>query len=155
MSAPVDSFLTPVPPTDEEVRIARQSSAGLDRLGRASGSVTLTVAHPDGEEAITVPAVAVRLLGAILDEMARGNAVALAPYEKEISTQKAADLLNVSRPYLIGLLEAGRIPFRKVGTHRRLRLEDVLRYKVRLDEEADRAYRELVAEGQRMGLGYD
>lgn len=79
------------------------------------------------------------MLGAILSELAQGHTVALSPMDHEISTQKAADLLNVSRPYPIKLLGSGVIPFRKVGSHRRIRVADLLAYKARLDVEADHA----------------
>ncbi|MBI4408511.1 MAG: excisionase family DNA-binding protein [Gemmatimonadetes bacterium] len=70
------------------------------------------------------------------------------------STRKAADLLNVSRRYLIQLLEAGEIPFRMVGKRRRLRLSDVLVYKARADAESERAFQDLVAQAQELGMGY-
>jgi excisionase family DNA binding protein len=95
------------------------------------------------------------MLADVVEELAKGHAIRIASDEQEISTQKAADLLNVSRPFLIQLLEKGAIPFRMVGTHRRLRMSDVLTYKARSDADADRAFRELVAQAQELGMGYD
>ena len=78
----------------------------------------------------------------------------LTPFHAELTTQQAADFLNVSRPYMVGLLDANKIPHRKVGRHRRILFRDLLEFKKRGDAERDKMFREMVAENQAMGL-YD
>ena len=97
---------------------------------------------------------AFRLLNDILAEMAKGRGVTLLPVRPELTTQQAADLLNVSRPYLIGLLEQGKIPFRLVGQHRRVRLDDLMAYRQKDDEARRRIADELTADAQELGMGY-
>jgi excisionase family DNA binding protein len=103
---------------------------------------------------IILPASVLRLLKGILAEMAQGHGVALLPVQAELTTQQAADLLNVSRPYLIRLLEDKKIPFRLVGQHRRVRFDDLLAYQRKDDEERRRVADELTADAQESGLGY-
>lgn len=110
----------------------------------------------EGEEgrAVDLPAsVAKALLGALSD-LAEGRAVSIAGAEEELTTQEAADLLNVSRPHLTKLLKEGEIPSHKVGSHHRVYRRDVLAYRARRREEAEEAMQALADESQRLGLGY-
>ena len=106
---------------------------------------------PQGSE-IRLPYSILKVLIEVVHEMARGNAVRVMPIHAELTTQQAAELLNVSRPFLVSLLEQGEIKYRKVGTHRRILLEDLLVYKDRRDRERLSALDELAKEDQRLGL---
>lgn len=148
-------FTGPRVPTDRETKIAEAASRMLSgRLGRKSDLKLRLVDDRGGKEVITVPASAAELLVQILAEMAKGNAVTLAPIPAELTTQEAADLLNVSRPYLVDLLEAGKIPFRKVGTHRRIAMVDLLAYKSKTHAARMKDLEALTAEAQKFGFGY-
>ena len=90
----------------------------------------------------------------VLIEIGQGNAVSIIPIHAELTTQEAADVLNVSRPFLVQLLEKGDIPFHKIGTHRRVRYQDVMAYSQRIDTERSKALDELAAQAQELGMGY-
>ena len=109
----------------------------LERHPEASAA-SLSVVIGDDETAVEVPVDFLELLAHILAEAARGNAVAVSPVEAELTTQQAALLLNVSRPYLVKLLDERRIPFRRVGNRRRVLLADVMAFK-HADESERRA----------------
>ncbi len=156
MAALLSDLPEAVTPSAADTQLARESSRQLAKLlGARRESVQVRV-HPDGreEETVAIPLSAFRLLTDILTEMAKGNAVTLIPVHAELTTQQAADLLNVSRPYLIELLEKGAIPFRKVGTHRRILFHDLTAYKRKIDRERLKALEELSALDQELGFGY-
>lgn len=142
-------------PTEQESILAQETSRKLAAHVRNSEELPVRLVENgvDGET-LRLPGAAVRLLLDILEQMARGNAVTLIPVHAELTTQQAADLLNVSRPYLVQLLEDGRIPYRKVGTHRRVRYDDLMAYKREIDAKREEALRELAAEAEELDLGY-
>jgi excisionase family DNA binding protein len=149
-----ESFAT-IAPTEADAQLARESSRKLatHKLGRRA-SVRIQVLDAHEPETIALPASALRLLQHILTEMAQGNAVTLIPIHAELTTQQAADVLYVSRPFLVGLLESGHIPYRKVGTHRRVLFRDLMAYKQKIDAERLKALEELAAQAQELDMGY-
>ncbi len=146
--------LTSVSPSKEDVELARASGQRLAPLARRARPLTLRVRDAGKEETIELPAAAVKLLQAILEDMASGRAVTIVPQNTELTTQQAADFLDVSRPFLVGLLERKKLPFRLVGTHRRVRFEDVLRFKENIDAERRKVLDQLAAEAQELKMGY-
>jgi excisionase family DNA binding protein len=120
-----------------------------DELAKHEGVAKLVT--PQGTE-IRLPHSVLKVLMAVVREMARGNAVRVMPIHAELTTQQAADLLNVSRPFLVSLLEKEEIQYRKVGTHRRILLEDLLVYKDRRDRERLHALDTMAREDQKLGL---
>ena len=147
--------LEPVALPEQEVALARASGETLARfLNGENVPLSLRVTNPaTGEQSETlVPAQVVRLLSQALSQMAAGNPVTLVPLQAELSTQQAADMLGVSRPYLVKMLEEGKIPYRKVGEQRRVRYAHVLAYLERERQESNKALDELVALSEEMGL---
>jgi excisionase family DNA binding protein len=107
---------------------------------------------PSGEE-LRLPEPVYEVLARVVHELARGNGVTVLPVDAELTTQQAADLLNVSRPHLIKLLENERaIAFHKTGQHRRVLLKDLIEYKSRRDEERRSLLRKLTQDAQEAGL---
>ena len=134
---------------------ARNALRLLSDLPSAKGRTVRL--RPEGmgrDVSVRVPFEAFQLFMAILGQMANRNAVTLVPVHAELTTQQAADLLNVSRPHLVQLLEDRRIPSRRVGAHRRVRAEDVLAFRVREQKRRSSVVNELAAEAQKHGLGY-
>ena len=109
----------------------------------------------DKPHRLVLPTSALRLLVDILGELALGNAVKVVPVHAELTSQEAADLLNVSRPHLVKMLVDGAIPFTKTGRHRRVRFSDLMAFKQRRDEQSQEAMEALVQQAQELGMGYD
>jgi excisionase family DNA binding protein len=148
---PVAEIELPTPEVAEEAREALQSLSGLVR-SRSLDDVQLRARRDGNSVEVRVPHTAYRLFLEMLAQLANGNAVTIVPIHAELTTQEAADMLNVSRPFFVGLLESGTIPFRRVGTHRRILAQDLFKYKADQDARGEAALRELAQLSQDAGL---
>jgi excisionase family DNA binding protein len=133
-------------------RAARRIRDYLERHPDASEDATVHIEGVSEEDVLVVPRAVVVLVAQISLQLASGVGVSIVPSHAELTTQEAADLLNVSRPYLIGLLEEDKITYRTVGRHRRIRFEDLMRYKRQNDVDTRAAADELTALSQELGL---
>lgn len=144
----------PVTPSEEDVKLARQSSRSLTAF--TGHRITCTIKTKDGEPVeIELPAAAVGVLSQMLTQMADGKAVVLMPINAQLTTQQAADILGVSRPFLTAQMKSGKLPFQKIGTHRRIAFADLMQYKQKMAAESNAAMDKLVAEAQELNLGYE
>lgn len=141
-----------VTPTKADAALAKELGEKL--AAHLGCELRLELKIGPSTEELVLPPPALRLLLCALTEMGQGNAVTLTPVRAELTTQQAADLLNVSRPHLVKLLDEGSIPSRKVGTHRRVQLVDLLAYKREFQARRQAALSELAALSQDLGLGY-
>jgi excisionase family DNA binding protein len=142
------------PPTPQESALARASGQRLSRVAQGNRPVRFHIDDEKEEQPIDLPAGAVALLRDILEAMAAGRGLVLISENSELTTVEAANLLNVSRPFLIKLLDEGAIPHRKVGKHRRVRIEDVMNYKLKIDRDREAVLDQLVADAQEQDMGY-
>lgn len=133
-----------LPSPDEQI-LARQAFRRIQSA--PDDRAPLRLMSPQGDP-LELPADAAQLILDILGHMARGDAVTLIPVHAELTTQQAADLLNVSRPTLVKLLEQGRLAFQKPGRHRRIKFEEVMRYKQESERARNSALDELAAIGE-------
>jgi len=153
------TYPTNAPLSAEEVRQAETTSVALQHLlGKQTApsekaTLRVSVQQPDGERAeLELPDASLPLLSAILRELGHGKNVVVLATDSEVTTQQAAVFLKVSRPYIVKLLEEGKILYRLVGPRRRVLLGDLLRYKEQEDAERHRGLDELVAEAQKLGM---
>lgn len=148
--------LDSVEPTPSVSAAAAAAASAFQKLtpSRARDSITIEVRDRKRQAEAEVPMEVFRMFLEVLDALARGRAVSIVPGDKELTTQQAADLLNVSRPYLVQLLEQRKIPFRRVGTRRRVRFQDLLRYKKIDDADRKRTADLLSKEAEELGLEY-
>ncbi len=145
----------PLLPSEVDIELAKESSRALSMILATKEAVQRVTIQSDGEKTrVELPMSAFRLFIDILANLSQGNAVQVVPVHAELTTQEAADLLMVSRPYFIKLLDEGKIPYRKVGTHRRVRYSDLLDFKSKEEQQREAALDELSAQAQKLGMGY-
>jgi excisionase family DNA binding protein len=154
----------PTPPlTEDDARLAEASGQalgqllGTDEMSLENATLRVGVIPTDGGERgerteLPLPGAALPYLLSILRALGDGKGVAIVPTDTELTTQRAADFMHVSRPYVVKLLDRGEIPYRKVGPRRRVRLQDLLRYMEARGDAASQALDAMVTENQRLGL---
>ena len=145
-----------IKPYNAERRMAKLSyNALLESLDKMSlGKDKIEIEIEETQERITLPMSALRLLSDILKAMSEGNPVSIMPIATEVTTQKAAEMLGCSRPYLVKLLEENVIPYTKVGRHRRIMFKDVVEYKNKMKAEQKQNIIDIMNDDEEDGL-YD
>lgn len=154
MNAPAQQGL-PQLPTEKEVALAKEGSRELSMvMNTPDETQEITICMGHSEQRVHLPASAVQMLMDILVNISQGNAVQVVPVHAELTTQQAADILMVSRPYLVKLLDEKKIEHRKVGSHRRIRYNDLLTFKEQEERARKAVLDELAAEAQELDMGY-
>ncbi|SDO26741.1 helix-turn-helix domain-containing protein [Vreelandella arcis] len=148
--------LTAMLPSQEEAALAKLSSRELAASVETKASTQqVMLSGKDGHaHHVEVPVSALRLLVDILTELGEGNTVKLIPVHAEMTTQEAADLMNMSRPTFIKLLDEEKVPYHRVGNRRKVKYTDVMAYKQEVDQQRLDALDELSSLDQSLGLGY-
>jgi excisionase family DNA binding protein len=144
-----EHVVSPDPAERDEIAALQEQLVRIAGLRRPMARLV----GADGTE-VAIPASAFAALQAVVHDMAQGLTVTLIPHDKELTSKEAADILNVSRPFLIRLLDRGEIPYHRVGTHRRLRVEDVLTYREQRAEKRREKLRELTRLSEEAEGGY-
>lgn len=152
-----NSHLDPIIPKESDLEVYQKTQSILaSRLKANRQTHRFKIAEEDGsKQEIVIPDEALRFLVDILSQMAQGNAIAIIPVHAELTTQEAAEILNVSRPFAIKLIDSGKIPCRKVGKHRRIRFADLMNYKQQSYNKQMQALDELAAQAQELDMGYE
>lgn len=135
----------------------RMAKSSYDALRDAVSKLTSEEVDIEIEETnnkLVLPLSALKLLGDILKNMSQGKIISIVPVATELTTQKAAEILGCSRPFLVKLLDEGKIPYTKVGKHRRIMFEDVMRYKAKMKAEQKQYIVDIMAQDEEEGL-YD
>ena len=152
MPALLDQVEEPFVATDEEAVIAKEAAEKLTPVALTGRDVRLRVSERGADIVVPLPARAVKMILDFLIAMAERKPVSFIPHTAELTTQQAADFLNVSRPYLVGLIDKGEITHRMVGKHRRVRVSDLIAYKAKSDRLRREAIAAMVAEAQELKL---
>ena len=142
-------------PTKNEQKMASETLANLSSAISKHGQDIVRISIQESKEYFSIPKKALEFLSHILSIMAEGKAISIIPSESELSTQQAADILGVSRPHIVKLLEQGIIPFKKAGAHRRILLEDLMQYAEQQKETRKTSLKFLAKQAQELNLGYE
>jgi excisionase family DNA binding protein len=144
-------------PVEREVQVAMEGQRALAAFLATRLETQQIQIFDDRNQAhrVELPTSALRLLVDILAELAEGNAVKVVPVHAELTTQEAADMLNVSRPHLVKLLEEGALPFHRAGKHRRVRFADLMQFKAQRDQASEDAMTALAKQAQELDMGYE
>jgi excisionase family DNA binding protein len=145
-------------PTAKEQQIAKEYLEAASKLAKvfAERQKSVAIAISDQEEAIhlEVPPKVFQVLKDVLSLMAEGKAFSVIGVETTLTTQQAAEMLAVSRPHLVKMIDSGQLPFHKVGRHRRVYLKDVLLVLSKREEDRESALEALAAQAQELNMGY-
>lgn len=141
-------------PSKIEQKVAIESYSALAAVIEQLNSEQTEIEIEETKEKIIIPSRALKLLGDILKAMSEGKPISIVPIATEVTTQKAAEILGCSRPHLVKLLEEGKIEFTKVGKHRRLKFEDVFKYKQKMKDEQKKHIIDIMNFDEEIGL-YD
>lgn len=141
-------------PSKTEQKVAIASYSALASVLSQITTDETEIEIEETNERIKIPFRALKLLGDILKAMSEGKPVSIVPMATEVTTQKAAEILGCSRPYIVKLLEEGEIEFVKVGKHRRVKFEDVIKYKQKMKEEQKKNIIDIMNFDEEIGL-YD
>jgi excisionase family DNA binding protein len=138
------------PVTETEAAIARKAAERLHSFAERQRDITI---HIEGSQiAVPLPARAVELMVTVLSAMANGQPISIIPQQQELSTQQAADFLNVSRPFVVKLIDEGKLPARKVNRHRRIKFTDLVAFEKVSQTDRMEALAEMAREARQLGL---
>lgn len=143
-----DTFVPSETDTEKAKNFSRLLAREIGEEDRVS------IQKADDGESVELPRPVFNILMKVLAVMSEGKAFTLIPIDKELTTQQAADILNVSRPYLNKLLDVGEIPHRKVGRNRRIKFSDLMDYREKQDEISKDALQQLASQAQELDMGY-
>lgn len=146
-----------IKPSREDQKLAKESVRILStfhKQNKAKGSLVQLFMEDKTNVKVVIPRSVYQLMETILEFMSQGKAISIFPAETELTTQQAAEILNVSRPHIVKLLESGEIPFIKVGAHRRIRLQDLQSYRQKLQKKQQSAMEKLAKQAQDLNMGY-
>lgn len=147
--------VSPPPMSPQEIEMARAAQRCIMEALDHSRAASITLTTTDGSHpTVELPPAALKLIGQLLGAMSDGRPVTLVPAKQELSTVEAANFLNVSRPFVIKEIEEGRLPYRKVGTHRRIAFEDLVTYARDMRKRQERALERMAEHARELGLDY-